>query len=664
MKMSLEYILERKMRKERDLSRWREMEAQWMAMWRLDPGFGRSLEKAVEDGQEQIASPVPFNTINKAQQLFASTPRTDVIPEDALDATVAAYAQNCERFLNAMWRRLPHLSGHDPANDAIFNVLARGRAAIEVKWIKPTLPKMRQKYGFPLLIRSLNPRDVAVHYGPHYTEFAYHLYRTPIIDVLQRYPELRDTTRLDSRLGIMIQDLSKYTDGSGEAQEIDFLDFWYVSHEDGSVWNALVAEDEFVPRRWKGKMVSGPVDSEYPDIPLVLAMGDSAPGLGDEYAGLSLLHPINGTWQYQCRILSQKATRVMHEFFPTKTVMNEFGEDVDNLDLVPGEINPIPPGTTFGDTGFAPNSPLAQELFSQVDGFIQQSAFPEVLYGKAPGELQAGYGVSLLADSAKGRVRNFKISLELMFSKVNALTLALIEKYGGKEGVRIYDINRKNNEKEMLMIHGDMINGNYENVTHLDLHVASEQQATQTLGIRLADGKYISTQTLHEKYLETEVPDDEMLRITVEELMQADEMRSFRLRRAAQKMFKEVLPDGRPEWAHVLAGTPFLPEPPPDLEWDAYGFLVARGTATPPQPPPGQGGPPPGPPGAPMGPPPPIQPPATMTGPMGGGIPPELQGQLQGEDIGLPTDANPLLFGEMMGAPLPPGDELSALGGL
>ena len=50
--------------------------------------------------------------------------------------------------------------------------------------------------------------------------------------------------------------------------------------------------------------------------------------------------------------------------------------------------------------------------------------------------------------------------------------------------------------------------------------------------------------------------------------------------------------------------------------------------------------------------------------PMGGGIPAAMQGQLESENLGLPPDADPALFAQLMGRPLPPQEELNLLAGL
>jgi len=59
-----------------------------------------------------------------------------------------------------------------------------------------------------------------------------------------------------------------------------------------------------------------------------------------------------------------------------------------------------------------------------------------------------------------------------------------------------------------------------------------------------------------------------------------------------------------------------------------------------------------------------IQPPAALIPPQGGGLPPELQGQLTPEMLNMPGTPDPLLFGQLTGNPVPPSEELDILSGL
>ena len=60
---------------------------------------------------------------------------------------------------------------------------------------------------------------------------------------------------------------------------------------------------------------------------------------------------------------------------------------------------------------------------------------------------------------------------------------------------------------------------------------------------------------------------------------------------------------------------------------------------------------------------PPGQSPAMLVTPQGGGIPPEMQGQLTPEVLGMGSTPNPLAFAELTGQEIPPADELKMLAG-
>lgn len=676
MKLSLEHILDRVNRLEDKRAGYKTIAAYWEKMWSLDPGFGRSLEEAVKAGQEQIVLPTPFNIVNLAQRLLASEPKIDVMPREVAVREAEEDAELCEKWLTAMWTRINLQQKRNVLGDAIWYALVRGRFAFEVKWVKDELPTRLQGRGFPIMIRTLDPMNVGVHQGPLYTEYAYHKYETSLLDVLQRWPKLRNVEG-DSELGRLMREMED-NDGAGEDATVEMTDFWYQDKK-GNIWNAVLAGDEFAKT---------PKKTDYPEIPIVVGRGDYAPNLGDEYDGLSILHPLKGLWEYQCRLASQMGTGLLWHFWPAILVSNEMGEVQEDILIGPGKTTPAPAGTKVDLIRIDPNVPLAQAVYGQVDAHVQQSGFPEVMYGKAPGDLQAGYGVSLLSDAAKGRIKNFLESLEMALSHVNGLVMAIIEEFG-EDGVQIWGVNDRDDEKFVLKLSGDMIKGNYDNRVTLTPQIPQNVDRKQTLGLRLADQKYISAQTLRDKFLDIAMPSDETRRIAIEELFQSDELRPLRLRRAAVSYEPE-------KWKELLAGTPFMPPPPEGFEWAPDGTLRELPQQPPQQPQmqgpgaPPPGGPPPGmhpmpdgsmmpdemmqqgPPG-PGGPPMPGQggpPPggpgqaATLVGPTGGGMPPELDaGQFTPEDLQMLRQQDPQLFAELMNRSLPPEEELANLEG-
>jgi hypothetical protein len=656
-KKELEFILDRVRRHEDSRQPYIQKANKWEKMYRLDPGFNRTLQQAVASGQEQVVLPTPFNAINLSQRLLSTSPRIDVIPLDPIDKNSVEYAEQCEKWLTAMWTEINAAHQRNILGDATWQVLALGRFALEIKWIKDEIPKRFRNQMLPIRIRTLEPRKVGIRRGPIVTEFAYYIEEEmPLLEVLREWKTLADDAPSDSKLYQLIEQ-QKRNNYKDEETTVRYIDYWQVDPEEGTVQNAVMVDDCYA------KKLS---DTDYPEIPIVVGRGDYAVGLGDDYDGLSILHPLEGLWEYECRLTSQMATALLWHFWPAITVQNEQGQPVEDIDISPGTTSPVPWGTKIDMHRIEPNVPLAQAVYNQIEQYVQQSTYPEVMYGQAPGDLQAGYGVSLLSDSAKGRVKNYQESLEMGLEHAHRVVLGLIDAFGGSKGVDIYTVDEKNDENLKLSLNKKMIKGIRQTKVRISPAVPQDNAARVSMGLQIANAKYISAQTFLDKFLDVNVPTDETKRLALEELMQSDEMRPYRLRRAAEEFYGA-------ESLDVLFGTPFMPEPPPGFEWTKGDNGQVQLTPTEPPPPPGPGPddpmpmepPPEGPPGMdPMGGP-PIQPEMPIPGPMGGSsIPPVMQGQFEGETLGLPQDMDPMLFDQMMNTPGSVQEQIRMAGGL
>ena len=678
MKLTAEDILNRVNRLEDKRADYKKLAAGWERMWRLDPGFGRSLQDALDAGQEQVVLPTPYNVINVAERLLASWPDIQYKCQDVGNREAEQNAEDVEKWLLAYWRQAGHAQMRNVLVDARKYMLLRGRVAIEVKWIEDALPEKLRKRRNPIHTRALDPVNVGVKDGPFGAEWVYHRYESNIADVIHRWPKLKKSGD-GGRWGTAYE---RYLDNEIEEEDapICVIDFWYVDPKDGSIWNAVLVEDEF------GKP---PFRTDYPELPIVVGRGDYAPGLGDEFDGLGLLHPLSGLWEAQCRLASLMMTGLLWHFWPSITVSNDQGHPVDDIMVGPGQIKAVEPGTRFDMLKIEPNVPMAQTVYGQLDAAVQQSGFPEVMYGKAPGDLQAGYGVSLLSDAAEGRIDGFLEGLELVFARVNAIILSLVEEFSGETGVSIWGVDERDSQKYVLTLKGSMIDGNYDNEVSFAPQIPQDMMQKQTLGIRLADSHHISSQTLRDKFLPgITLPTDETKRIMIEEFMTSEEMKPWRMRKAAQVYEPE-------KWLTLLASTPWMPTPPQGFHWMPDGSLMpdsamgagpaGAGMGGPPlspgngpmMPPSGMPGMPPGGPGA-MGgpptgmptpppgmPPPGLQPPQILGGPMGGSpIPGQMQGQIMPGDLGLPPQGNEEIMATMLNRPMSPEEELQMMQGL
>ena len=422
-------------------------------------------------------------------------------------------------------------------------------------------------------------------------------YTQKISQVIQRYPNIK---RRDSIKDKLRQD---------KATEIDVIDFWWAGDE-GEIWNAVLVDDDFTKK---------PVETDYPMIPIIEGFGDSAPISGETFKGMSVLHPMRDLFFYNCRLVSQMATGVQYYFWPMLIATNEEGREIEDFEIKPGQILRPPPGTKIDQIAPAPNVPLAQAVIGMVDGNIQQSSFPGVLYGQAPGELQAGYGVSLLSDAAKGRVNQVRFNLERTLEYTNQLVLAMVEEFGEDDGVTVWGKNERAGNFYSVTLTKDDIEGYYENRVTITPAIPADIVQRQTLAIRMMEAGIISKRTVRDKFLDISLPEDEAVRVAIEQALQSEELTP----KVILDALREYFPD---DWEIKIAGTSLeqvamaeqqaLNPPPPQPPMPPPGMFGNGPQAMPPGMPPmppgmmGPGGPPmpPGmPPGGPPGPMPPMR---------------------------------------------------------
>lgn len=656
--------------------------ATWEKMWTLQLFDKKPQDTLTREGREQVTLPTPYNVVHLARRLIASEPRIEVPSEDN-ESDDDDSADRRQRWLGAFWQRTNREQRRDLIADIAWQVLVRGRCVLEVKWVYEELPKRLKGNRLPVLVRTLDPLNVGIKTGPLYTEYAFHKYRQERGLAAQRYPNIKKSS-------IWRDNETRYNRYSGKASEVEVIDFWYCDG-DGAVWNAVVVDGIFAKQ---------PKKTDYPDVPIVEGYGDSSPIEDEEFKSLSILAPIKDLWPYQCRLASQVGTGLLYYFWPAILVSNEMGQQVPDLDIRPGVTTPVPMGTKVEMVRGDVNVPLAQTMLQAVEGQIQQSTFPGVMYGEAPGQMSAGYGVSILADQARGRIAQFRNNLESTLEHVNELILGLVETQAGDDGVRVWGRSESSGSLYHEVLQPKDIQGQWHNLVNLSPQITTDDAQKQTLGLRMVQGGIISKRTFRDKIMTMAFPSDEQERIELEKALESPQMQPKVMLRAVQSYFPDT-------WQEVIKATPFeqvamqddAPEGmPPGMPSGGPGGpppgMMPPGMQGPPQggppmpppgmmppnggPPPGMQGPPPGmlPPGMPPElaslPPAVIQqllaqggPPVQPAGLAGPGVPPQMQGQLTPEMLGMGAGQNPEavpgMYQQMIGQPMGPNEELDAL---
>lgn len=620
MKLTVDEILARVNDSELERANYRAAAQVWESMWTLQLYSKPARTVLEQEGREQVVLPTPYNIVHLARRLINSDPRIEVPAEDAEEDDDEA-AERRQRWLSAFWQRTNREQRRDIIADMAWQVLVRGRCVVEIKWVEEQLPKRLQGKRLPVLVRTLDPLNVGVKNGPLYTEYAFHKYRQERMLAAQRYPNLKKSSTWR-------ENDDRFAGLAGKANEVEVIDFWYSDGE-GGVWNAVVVDGIFAKPSKK---------TDYPDIPIIEGYGDSSPLEDEEHKSLSILAPIRDLWPYQCRLASQVGTGLLYYFWPAILVSNEAGQEVPDLDIRPGKTTPVPMGTKVEMIRGDVNVPLAQTMLTQVDAHIQQSTFPGVMYGQAPGQMSAGYGVSILADQARGRIAQFRENLESTLEHANELILGLIETNASEKGVKVWGRGAADGSLYHEALTPKDIQGQWHNLVNLTPQITTDDAQKQTLGLRMVEKGIISKRTFRDRIMSMLFPADEQERIEMEKALESPQMQPKVLLRAIQSYF----PDS---WEEKIKGTPFEQ-------------VAMMDEDTPPGMPPGMAGPPgmqpPGmPPQGPPGPPPP-----GMAGPPPGAMPPQA-GPPPGPPPGamLPPDLPPpdVLIQMLQTGAMPPG---------
>lgn len=671
MELTENEILDRVNRTEDERAVYRTNVDRWIRMWTLQPDSEiQSWQDSITKfGRERVISSDPQNVVNLARRLIATQPKINVPPKSQSEEDIER-GKRVERWLSGAWWVLSRQRQTNIISDATWWSLVAGRCPFDVRWIREDLPKRLQKTEFPIRVRALDPRNVAIKHGPYFTHWGYHRYEAERLDLRQRYPEMelwekRDKQRKGRGSRLSSEDSLEYV-----------VDYWWRDDE-GAVWNAVLISDEFAV---KPKEMDG-----YTDIPFVEALGDSSPLAQEEWRGISILEPLKELWPYKCRMLSNIGTGILWYTWPFTTVENEMGNSTGDWQARPGVTEHVPFGTKI--TVHTPQFNLGalQAMLDKVDASIQESTFPKVLYGDS-GSMQAGYGINILSDAAKGRVKDILESLEMAIQHVNERMLSLVDKLAPNKGVQLYAEDTNTRQTYTATLTPKDVKGFYRNAVTLKPSMVADEMQALAIGQQLVDRKLISAESFRDLWVPGDkVTPDESDRIWMEQAQLQPEI--------AKQMFVMYLAKNDPDnWQGVVKGSP--------LEQVARTMGVWKEETPPPQmqlppgmmPPPGMpgmppplGAPPPGipgSPGAPGMPPPgvgempppglpptgppigaPVQPPAPVMMPQGGGLPPQMTGQLTEDMMGDPA-MNPAMFAAMTGQELPPTELLNSLGGL
>lgn len=568
--------------------------------WQLDFWDAHTRDLAAAKGWRLYTSPETRNAIGLALNLLSGDVKV-ICPAYELTAEGERKSQACGKFLEMLIQKQSKISDMGIKDGVLFFGALRGRMVLQVAYIWDQLSEDQKKFMPPILYRALDPmacgfkRDA---YGP---QWAYHKYRESIGTAKQQYPKYFKDKNLE---GVTKQDAHK----PGDKTQVEFVDFWYM--DKGKVYNCVLADNEFVVK---------PRESIYPKIPIFERINDPAPVQDERYRSSSILEGMLGTWSEMNHLHSYHLTAVGKKYFPPLFLSDEEGGNQNLvIDTGPDAVNVLPKGVEpLAAGGDRPDNSLlgsALETFSEQQ---QKATFPNALYGDT-GAQRAAYGASMMMSTAARRVLPLKNQFEILLEEANELALFMMKKFS-PDAVTLYGYDPAQGKGVSVEIDSDTIGERFDNKVTLKIVIpgGDEQRMMAALQLLNAPKPVLSNGTWRQNYLPPDVyvPDDEEMRILVQDIEDDPDLKRELVRRAFYYRTGQELPPGEPDWEAT---------PPPQ----------------PPQPPPG---------------------PAPVTGPGAPGY--EQQGFMSPDMMGMPQGdpATQMAMMQMQGQPVGPADQLAMM---
>lgn len=490
-----------------DRSGFREMADTWEDMWALRAWTPFEVEMARIEGRELVTLEHPRSVADMAKRLLGDQFVIKCPAEDVDEQSYLA-AEARENFLKVLWQQQANYQDIDTFDALKWNAVVRGRVALKVQWVYDVLPKMQRNYVPPIRLMAVDPKEIGIHRGELMPLWAFHRYDIQYRKFVQRYPDVE-------------------IEGADEEDDVDMIDWWHIDPKNGSVWHSIIADEQFVVE---------PKRSRYPCIPIIERVCDPVPLIDEKERGASILESLRPNQRNRNVAASIMMTAFGREFWRSTHVVNDNNEPIPDPDTSMGAVNKYPAGTHFiAPPGPAVDMQLLEQFFRVMDSNAEQATFSRAMWGETD-SMRAGYGLALAANMTRTRIGATQKPLIGVMNEANKIALALVETFAGPKGVQMYGYNDAERTMNAYTLLPDQINGVYANTVVVRDNVPADEMQKTMLMLQLASGGVLSKRTTRDN-LPFDVPDDEELQVTVEraieqdpDLLRAQMRRAFALR--------------------------------------------------------------------------------------------------------------------------------------
>jgi len=476
----------------------------------------------VEDILKQIYAKVKKDVADTETPLI-KTPRGQAIvdavrallgPQAELDSQVLPLkggireqeiCTKLERGLSGLEFEMESATGTLPYRSAVYWFLARGLGVLKTQYYP-------EASRCPLRMEAPDPRYVYPVEEDRLLWVAEEKYK--YVGEFKRYLAGIKALRKGRRLVWRMPDLEGYKDTDKVL---------LTSYQDDE-WEALKAGDEWVFIRPNGLGF----------IHYAFGKCRMTPDAEPAWASQSIIAPILGLLLIETEILTKFGPGMSLLFYPRLLIQHPEGKGTI-LDAAPGEVDNISPESTINVLTQQSQTKEAIDLLAQAQGLMSLIGLPGVMFGEPPGQVQAGYPMSLLISAGKTKLRTEAGQLEWMYAQSQEHLLRHIEKFGGlNEGFSVYVglEGDKRGRKALLTLTDKDVAGHYRVKVSLKPKIPQDWVQLGVVAERFrrkgVDGRpLLSDYTLRETILELRSPEEEEERIFEQEMRQHEEVRRY-----------------------------------------------------------------------------------------------------------------------------------------
>ena len=386
--------------------------------------------------------------------------QTTVLPRDETDKEQAACTK-LERYLEAV-RWASEYEAHERAyQNFVFYFLFRGWGVFKVLFY----PEYVDTYNFPIRILARDPHYVYPVFGLTGPLYVVENYKRYVGDLKRELQGLWDGKKSKDTVVWKPPDFGEFVD----TEKVEVTEYWDNERKGlrvGGEWVWLQ------PHHYQMKGETGL-------IPYSFAFCEKTPIADGKWLGRSVIAPIQDVIKQQAILMGKVTTATEIMFYPTIMAETPHGQPIF-CSSAPGQWVQIPPGSKITVLNPTPNPLHLTTLMAWYEKSISLFGLPDAMWGVQPGQVQAGYAISMLQAGAKTKLSEKAAEIEAAIGRAQEHVLRLTEIFAplSEDGFKVYPMEAG---PPLVITEGD-VDGRYRN----RVRITPDMPQDQALQYRIA----------------------------------------------------------------------------------------------------------------------------------------------------------------------------------